>query len=689
MRKLIGVDIGGTFTDLVFLDLQTGIIKIEKVATTPEDPSLGFILGLKTLGVSCTELELIIHGTTVATNAILERKGGCCGLISTRGFRDILELRRRDRPHAYGLTGTYEPLVPRERRLEASERISAEGKVVIPLKRVEVETAGEQLVDAGVEAIVVSFLNSYMNSSHEQEAKKILKTRWPHLHVVGSAEVLPLFREFERTSTAVVNAYVQPVVSLYLSKLQERLQNTGYRKDILIMQSNGGMMSVEAAQDFSVKTILSGPAGGVIAATQIAAESGFKNLIAYDMGGTSLDVSLVVGGEPMVSNGTELSFGVPVMLSMVDIHTIGAGGGSIARVDQGGVLRVGPESAGAVPGPVCYGKGGTEPTVTDANLVLGRINPDYSIAGKKVGFAFDLKRARSAMTERIGEVLGLSLEEAAIAVLAVANNRIAGSIRRVSIDKGHDPRDFALFSFGGGGPLMVSFLLRELGIGQGIVPAYPGITSAWGCAIADLRQDFVTMVNRRLSQVDIGELEKILASHLEEGEAIMKRENVMLSQVQVIREADIAYEGQTHVIRTKLPFSPMSQDTISKSFRTAYLSRYGDVERGFGGLESQLEKMEIRLLNVRTLIIGVREEVVLKNLIFRPQTSMQEAFNGYRPVWVGDGTVDCPIYTRSRLPWGAKFSGPVVIEQADTTIWLEPGTRAFVDEGGSLLIEVE
>ena len=685
MGKLVGVDIGGTFTDIVALDENQKDLRIAKTATTPHDQSAGLIAGLDTMDLSYADIELAIHGTTVATNAILERKGVRCGLIATRGFRDILELRRRDRPHAYGLSGSYEPLVPRDRRKEVAERITAEGDIHVPLDEAGLIASAEELVADGVEAIVISFLNAYTNPTHEKRAKALLESRWPEIYVVASADILPLFREFERTSTAVVNAYVQPIVSHYLARLQERLENHGYSGNLLIMQSNGGMMSVEAARDFSVNTVLSGPAAGVIAATKIAAESGFDNLIGYDMGGTSLDVSLVVEGTPTVSNGIEPEFGIPIMVSMIDIHTIGAGGGSIARIDAGGLLQVGPDSAGAQPGPVCYGIGGTEPTVTDANIILGRINPNQPIAKGK-GFSFDLEAARSVVTTEIGKPLGLSLEEAAMAIISVANNRIAGSIRRISIDRGHDPRDFVLFSFGGGGPLLASFLLRELGVSQALVPYYPGIASAWGCVIADLRHDFVTMINRSASELNQTEVEAVFADHLAQGRELIEREKVSLTEINVLREAEVSYEGQTHVIRTLLPSGPVSPDLIAERFRGAYLRQYGRVEEAFGGMETLLEQTSIRLLNLRTSVIGVRPDLTMKDFLPRPNTTLEEAQKGTRQVYSEDGFINCPIYERSRIPWESRFLGPAVIEQSDTTIWLEPWVKVDVDDGGSLLI---
>ncbi len=431
---------------------------------------------------------------------MLERRGSRCGLITTRGFRDVLELRRRDRPHAYGLTGTYEPLIPRHLRLEVDERITAEGEVLKPLSEPEVLEAVSRLVDEGVEALVVSFLNSYVNAAHEDRACEWIEGRWPHLAITAAAAVCPLPREFERTSTAVVNAYVQPVVRDYLTRLERGLRQRGYGGDVLVMQSSGGLLPAQETLPRTVNTILSGPAAGVSAAAQAAAETGFSDLIAFDMGGTSLDASLVVGRAPVFCDGMEVEFGLPVSVYMAEVRAIGAGGGSLARVDPGGMLQVGPRSAGAEPGPACYGRGGKEPTLTDADLVLGRINPRRPIG--RVA-ALDEAAARTALENAVMRPLGLScVEEAAWAVTSVADHLIAGSLRRITIDRGHDPRDFSLFPFGGAGPLHATFLLRELGVPRIVVPPLPGVASAWGCAAADLRYDFATPVNAGLDELD-------------------------------------------------------------------------------------------------------------------------------------------------------------------------------------------
>ncbi|MXY12934.1 MAG: hydantoinase/oxoprolinase family protein [Chloroflexi bacterium] len=681
---LVGVDIGGTFTDVLTFDERQRRLRVAKVPTTA-DQSRGLIAALHSLAVPWAEIALVTHGTTVATNAILERKGSRCGLIATRGFRDILELRRRDRPHLYGLTGSFEPLIPRDLRFEVTERIGFDGAVVDRLSEDDVVAAGEWLVEQGVEAVVVAFLNSYVNPAHELEAKSILEDRWPKLHVSASAEVLPVLREFERTSTAVVYAYVQPTISRYLAGLQTRLRRRGAPGELFIVQSNGGMISASAAKKFPVQTVLSGPAAGVIAAASLAKQCGESNLISYDMGGTSLDVALVIDGNPQTKSGIELEFGIPIMASMVDIDSVAAGGGSIAAVDAGGILRVGPESAGADPGPVGYGRGGIRPTFTDAQLVLGRINPTYPIAAS-AGLELDVHRAETAIAEQIGEPLGLPAAAAAQAIVTVATNRIAGILRRATVDRGHDPRDFALFASGGAGPLLVSALLTELGAERALIPSAPGIVSAWGCAIADRRHDLVTMLNVRLEDLDLGEAARLLAGQEKRGREMLRQEPLPLTGVEVIREAEFAYQGQTHLVRARLPAGRLSRVDMAESFRRAYRRRYRQSEAYFEGLGRLLEEIPIRLLSLRTAVIGIRPALSLSDYLVKPDTELKDAYKGTRPVYADGKIIDCPTYERAKLPWGARIEGPLIAEQPDSTTWLEPGFEATVTEGGNLLV---
>ena len=430
---IVGIDVGGTFTDLVGLDEASGTVTTAKVPSTPADQSAGLLHGLEALGVPLSALQIIVHGTTVATNAVLERRGAVCGLLTTRGFRDVLELRRRDRPDTYGLQGAFEPLIARDKRLEVTERTDYRGDILQPVDEHEVAAQARQLLDKGVEAVVVSFLHSYANAANEQRARQVLEHIWPNPYIVTASEVLPEFREFERTSTAVVNAYVQPLIDRYLRSLAQQLRHKGYRRDVLLIQSNGGVMSLEVSRRFSVNTVMSGPAAGVIAAKAVAEQAGFANVITCDMGGTSLDIALVAAGQPATTSEINLGYGIPIRVPMLDITTIGAGGGSIAWIDRGGYLQIGPQSAGADPGPACYGRGGSAPTVTDANLVLGRINADTPF-GSEGTWHLDRTSAEQAITKHIGTPLGLPLLDAARAIIAVANAKIAGSIRKISIN---------------------------------------------------------------------------------------------------------------------------------------------------------------------------------------------------------------------------------------------------------------
>ena len=484
----VGIDVGGTFTDLLAIDTATGAVRLAKVPTTVDNQAIGFMAALAQASVDPATLQAVVHGTTTTTNALLERKIARVGLITTKGFRDVLELGRRTRPQAYGLRGTFKPLIDREYRLEVAERMDADGKVITPLDEAGVAEAARKLLALGCEAVVIHFLHSYINSSHERRADEIVRGLWPNRYVTAGHAILSEYREYERGVTAAVNASVQPVLDRYLTRLRSELSAKGFDRDILVMQGNGGTISSRLIADAAVNTVMSGPASGVMAAAYTGRASGYPNLITYDMGGTSTDVGLIENAVPQVSGELELEYAMPIHVPMVDVHTIGAGGGSIASLDSSGMMRVGPESAGARPGPICYGRGGIEPTITDANLVLGRLNPDKLLG---VDHPVTLDHVRGLIEEKVGRALGLDAEAAAAAILRIANDRMAGAIRLVSLSRGHDPRDFALFAFGGAGPLHASALARELSIPTVLVPARPGITNALGCVVADLRHDYV------------------------------------------------------------------------------------------------------------------------------------------------------------------------------------------------------
>lgn len=675
MHDIVGVDVGGTFTDLVIQNEDSGTIRVVKVPSTPADLVAGMVEGLEALSVDFSTLTLIIHGTTVATNAVLERKGASCGMIMTKGFRDVIELRRRDRPDTYGLRGRFKPLVPRHCRLEVDERTDYKGHQIQKPSRKDLVRAAEQLLEKGVEVIIICFINAFANPANERYAKQVLSEIWPNAYVVSAAEVLPEIREFERASTAVLSGYVQPLISNYLSNLTETLSRRGYANDILLVQSNGGVMSSTISSRYSVNTILSGPAAGVNAALRLGRDAGEENLITCDVGGTSLDLSVITDGRPAISRETNLEYGLPIRLPMLDIRTVGAGGGSIAWIDRAGVLSIGPESAGADPGPVCYGQGGIEPTVTDANLVLGRINPAHPI-GREAGRRLDTAAATAAIDDRIAKPLGLSAHEAAWAILQVANHKIAAGIRMITVEQGRDPRDYALMAYGGAGPLHAAALIGELDIKKAIIPLWPGITSALGCLTADVRHDFSVTVNKLLADVEPEELYDLFNRHFEEGKRMIRREGITVERVDAHLSADMAYDGQIHEVRTLLPSDPCDRHTLQNAFETTYASLYG----------ATVEERPVRMLTLRTAVEGVRPLVTLQPGGRPPETPLSHALQGERPVFFSGGFQDSRIYNRADLPRQCEFPGPAVIEQQDATTVVEPDTAVRVDILGNLII---
>ncbi len=674
MAWQIGVDVGGTFTDLLALDPERGFFRVAKVPSTPEDQSVGFMAGLCALETALAAVAALVHGTTVATNAVLERKGARCGLITTAGFRDVLELGRRTRPNPYGMTGSFEALIPRDLRAEVPERIDAAGRVLTPLDEAAVRREVQRLRERGAEALVIHFIHSYASPAHERRCAEIARELWPNRFVTLGSDILREVREFERGSTAALNGYVQPIVSRYLGRLSQNLRGAGLGNELLVMQGNGGMMAAGTAVDLAVHTVLSGPAAGAIAAAQIGAQAGYPNLVACDMGGTSFDVSLIAAGEPALSAEKDIAYGVPLRVPLVDIHTIGAGGGSIARITRAGLLQVGPDSAGARPGPIAYGRGGTDVTVTDANLLLGRLNPDRltGVAG-----GAPMERITAAIEEQIGAPLGLDAIAAAVAVLAVTTNQLAHAIRLVSVEKGHDPRDFALFAFGGGGPLHAVEIARELGIPTVLVPRFPGITSALGCVLAPVRHDFVQSIGQPLATVETGDIDDRFADQAASGRQLLDREGVPLAEIVVQHEADLLFRGQSHVFRVPVMAPGFDRSVVLADFMASYKARF-DIE---------LPEMTAMLANLRTTVIGRRAPVDLA--IFAPaERSAARQPSGIRQVRFSGAWIDTPIYDRAVLNRGTKLAGPAIVEQPDTTVVIDPGATAAVDALGNLVISV-
>ena len=675
MRLVAGADVGGTFTDLVIFDPETGAVKLAKVPTTLNPATGGQATGVLqafgVAGVDLADIGLIVHGTTTTTNAVLERKLSRTGLITTMGFRDVLELGRRTRPNPYGMTGRFTPVIPRNLRLEVPERMDARGRVLTPLDEDALKFAIQSLVDAGCESLVVHFLHSYANSAHEVRAGEIARALWPTPYVTEGHRLLSESREFERGVTAAVNAAVQPLLERYVSNLAAALAKGGYRHDLLVMNGNGGMVTAAAVSAEAVKTVMSGPASGVTAAIATGRRAGTPNLITYDMGGTSTDVALIRALQAPVSNEIEVEYAMPIHVPMVDVRTVGAGGGSIARVDAGGMLRVGPQSAGSVPGPVCYGLGGTRPTISDANQLLGRLSPGR--------FGQAISAVRDTVSTALAIPLGLTPEAAAEAMIRLANTHMAGAIRMVSVSLGADPRDFVLFAFGGAGPLHACALARELSIPRVLIPARPGLTNALGCVCADLRQDFVRTLNRPVNSLDMAEVHTILAAQDAEGRARIATAGITLTGIDTTHAADMQFVGQTHILRVPLPNGSPTQADLQSGFEAAYHARF----------HVDLPEIRANLVNLVTAVTGRRPEVDLSRLIDPAgrATWMVDAQTGNRPVWF-DGWVDTPVYDRERLPLDAVIIGPAILEQMDTTTLLHRGDRASQDADGNLIVEV-
>ena len=674
---VVGIDVGGTFTDLIMLNVADATVSLAKVPTTTDNQAYGVVAALAAAGAKLPELQVIVHGTTTTTNAILERKVAKVGLITTRGFRDSLELGRRTRPKPYGLTGSFVPLVPRELRLEVPERMDAEGEVVTPMDDAAVTSAVKSLVAKGCEALVIHFLHSYINPAHELRALEIARGLWPNEYLTAGHQILSEYREYERGTTACVNAAVQPILARYIERLRSELREKGFTNDLLVMQGNGGTVSSGIVAEHAVNTVMSGPASGVMAAAYTASAAGYREVVTYDMGGTSTDVALIQAGVPTVSSELELEYAMPIHVPMVDVHTIGAGGGSIAFINQAGMLQVGPESAGATPGPICYGRGGQEPTITDANLVLGRLNPDKLLA---VDRPVSLAEVQAIILEKVGKPLGLDAIAAAAAILRVANDRMAGAIRMVSLARGHDPRDFVLFPFGGAGPLHAAALARELAIPKLLIPVRPGITNALGCVVADARHDYVNTVNKPLPALDIELVWTILEAQIAEGRATLAREGVAIEGMRILHFADMQFQGQSHILSLGLPQLKVNKEELQRLFEAAYWERFG------------VELPEIRavLVNLHTAVIGLRPRLDLAVLARTNERAenLQGALNGKRQVWFEGGVRDTPIYQRERLPQDAAFTGPAVIEQLDCTTVIDPGNRVELDALGNLLVTV-
>lgn len=676
----IGVDSGGTFTDICLFEETTSRIEIWKTPSTPDDPSRGIAevvkQGLERVGSQMSELSFFGHGTTVATNALIQLRGVKTALLTTEGFRDLLEIGRQRRPDLYDVMADKpQVLVPRDMRIEVPERLRWNGSIETPVNLDCVRQAVSELRADGVEAIAICFLYSFMDPAHELATGAEIALETSDIFVSLSSEVAPEFREFERLSTTVVNAFLGPVMQRYIRRLETRLQDGGLRVAPHLTQSNGGVIGFEMAAKFPVRTLLSGPSTGVVAAQVIAETAGFDKLITFDMGGTSSDVALLENRVCKRTGEAEVH-GYPIKAPMLDIHTVGAGGGSIAMIDSGGHLKVGPESAGADPGPVCYGQGGILPTVTDANVVLQTLNPVEILGGR-----MQVKRDLAVKAiQGLADQFGLGLHETAQGIISVATANMAKAIRVISVQRGHDPRDYALMAYGGGGPLHAVRLARELDMMRVIVPPTPGTLCALGLLLTDLKADFAKSKLLPLSSGAFAEIADSFLSLEVQADTWFTREGIDRDRQRLIYTADLRYEGQNYELQVPFPRgveTAANFEALVKNFEAAHQQRFGFVVDGEA----------IELVTLRLEAIGVVNKATLQT---EDTVCDREAMpTGQREVWLPEaqGTAVCPIYRRSDLRFGHVLGGPAVVEQMDTTTLILPDMTARVDAHLNLILE--
>ena len=676
---ILGVDVGGTFTDLAIVRLSDGQAFFHKTSSTPDDPSRAIVTGIEELladtNVEANSILYFGHGTTVATNALITGRTARTGLITTKGFRDILEIRRQRQPHRYAiLMPKPDPTVPRHLRREMTERTHARDLEPTAPNLTELDPILSNFAAEGVEAIAICFLHSYRNPAHELAIADHIREKMPDIFVCPSHQVLNEFREYERVSTTSLNAALGPVMSVYLEQLEDSARSLGVVAP-KILQSNGGVASVSEVANNPVRTLASGPAAGVTGAAYLANKIDQKNVITFDVGGTSTDVCLIEKGEPLDRREREFN-GHPIRFPMMNVHSVGAGGGSIAWVDEGGFLHVGPQSAGARPGPACYGFGGEEPTVTDANVVLGRLSQEALLGGR---MAIDVDLARKVITEKVAEPMNMSLEDAAEAILTLLNESMMQAIRVITVEQGFDPRHFGLVAFGGAGPLLASPLARDLDLSTIMVPPGPGLLCALGLLVADVRSDFS---HTKLANVDEASLDALNAAFdevTETAEQWFEREKVPSEQRVIERAADMRYQGQSHELTVPVPTETLTAENLPQvidTFTEEHDRVYGYAPGGAVQMVTFRIVARASITRPPALTAGSAGEDVAS-----AQTGIRKAY--FKEL---KDYVDCPVYDRDRLPKGSRFDGPAICEQMDTTTVLLPNQQAEVDGDGNLIL---
>lgn len=675
----VGIDVGGTFTDAVFFDENTKTLNIKKVPSTPANQKHGVMNAIYEFGITPTEISLFLHGTTVATNAVIEKKGARVGLLTTAGFRDVMKIRRTTRGKLYDLQ--WDPpkeLVERRYRIEIDERMDAFGTPVKKLDTDEVLEKTKRLLEQGIESIAICFLNSYINPEHELAAKRAIQREYPHLYVTASSELLRAWREFERTSTTAVSAYVGPLLERYLSSLVGALQDGGYKSDLLVMLSNGGVAPAFPVQSIAPRTLLSGPAAAAIAMKEICLKMGESSVVSIDIGGTSTDIAILHNGELLTREEQEVEFGTVVHLPIIDVITIGAGGGTMATIDKGGMLSMGPASAGADPGPVCYRKGGVTPTLTDANVLLGRLNPTHLLGGK---LEIDAERSREAIRRDVARPLGMEEYEAAMGMIEIVNHNISNAIRRATLRSGLDIREFAMFASGGGGPLQAVEVAKELGMRKVIVPRFPGITAALGLLVSDVRYDYVESYIAELGKQPPEAVAERFAALKERALADLSKSNFHGDRTRMEYSLDLRYASQTHELTV-----PIRLEYLTEPDWMSIRMKFKQMHEITFGYSADIEE-PVELVNLRLAGFGLLDKPQWVSPADGASPSKPEPVAMRRVYFKKEGFVETPVYDRESLPQQFTMQGPAIIEQIDTTVLMTPEDRLETDQDGNIIIK--
>ncbi len=677
----IGIDVGGTFTDVTLLNADTGKYFTYKLSSTPEDQSIAISSGTKeTLalyGVDVSEIEYFGHGTTVATNMVIERKGAKTALLTTKGFKDLLEIGRQTRPSLYNIMEDKpETLIRRALRKEIDERTAADGSILKKAEEAEIIRVLGELKEKGVEALAVCFLFSFLNPENERKVEECIKKVWPEVYYSVSSGILPEFREFERLSTTVINSYLGPRMKLYIHNLQNRLKAIGVKVEPYITQSNGGVMSIGSTILTPVQTALSGPSAGVVGAIYVAEAAGFKNLITYDMGGTSTDVSLVTDGRAEYTTKSKIC-GLPSGIPMIDVQAVGAGGGSIAYLDNAGALKVGPESAGANPGPAAYGLGNTRPVVTDANIVLGRTNQHYILGGR---LRIDAELSKKAVEAELAGPMGLSLEQAAQGVISVVNANMARAIRVITVEKGRNPSDFVLVAYGGAGPMHAVELAREIGVDTILIPPAPGALCSLGLLTADIKKSYVKTALLHYDSTSPEEINALMDALMAEGNAWLQSEKVAPEHRRFHNIVEMRYIGQNYELQVDIPSRPLTREDVLK-LKADFFKEH---ELNYGYYNPNAP---VQLVNFRSEAVGIVAKPQFATLTEEMADAAVALVERRQVYFSGCGFVDCPVYNREKFGKAGRINGPCIVEQMDSTTVIPPGASFKVDDHGNLIVQ--